>query len=192
MSDSIGSHVSTANNYAQALLTRRWSASRHNRFMPTKTKEAPVLDDPVLGTGLRAMGDRLRVAMEAKGIENATVADYCGVSESAVRQWQGGFQPLKMPNLIGAAEVIGESIDWLVLGGGNMDSIDAKVRRVPEVMRTALITEIHQLIEKKQHEAKRLPAEMLGGNLINDADVRLKAWSAKGKPKTPRPKRKKP
>lgn len=186
-----GLDVSMANIHAQAPLTTAGRRLGHNPCV-TKTNQTVIhVDDPVAASGLRAMGARLREAMEARGLTAQHVADYVGVTDGAVRQWWGGFQNVRLSNLIGAAEAVNVSLDWLLLGGGNMDSIDSKVRRVPDVIRPALIAEINDLILRKQTEARqKLPPEVLQGHLIADKDIRLKAWSAKGKPKAKLPRRK--
>lgn len=154
-----------------------------NRPMASKTigRVAPQYVEEA-GEALGAFGKRLRAARAARHLTSEVVGTYIGVEGSAVRQWELGHTAITLPNLVAAAEILGQSIDYLLIGG-QVDSIDAKVRRIPDALRPALIMRLNDEIEKTAEAAKRLPPELTAGPVVKDKDERLRAWSAKGKPK---------
>ncbi|MBZ7924354.1 helix-turn-helix domain-containing protein [Ensifer adhaerens] len=67
-------------------------------------------------------GDRLKVALEAKGVKKQMAfAAQIGVNDSVVSRWKRG-QKLTLQNAVRICQALDISLDWLVLGRGTMDA----------------------------------------------------------------------
>lgn len=65
--------------------------------------------------------DRLRIAMEAAGMNQAALARACGVTRPSVSGWLSGKgRFLRGENLLAAANALGISQQWLATGEGSM------------------------------------------------------------------------
>ena len=79
--------------------------------------------DKVRSEGLQlraAIGERLKVAMQAAHLSAKTLAERTGTSESGVKKWRTGTADAGFSLMATAAEVMGISLDWLATGNGNM------------------------------------------------------------------------
>lgn len=77
-------------------------------------------------------GERLRQALEARGIhKQMALANELGVDESAISRWQRD-SGLSLAHAARLCEVLDISLDWLILGRGNMD-----LHRPPEIAANA-------------------------------------------------------
>lgn len=66
-------------------------------------------------------GERLQTAMAARGIRKQIVlASELGVNESAISRWQQGAG-LSLDHAVKLCETLDISLDWLILGRGEMD-----------------------------------------------------------------------
>jgi len=97
-------------------------------------------------------GERLQGAMAARGIRKQIVlAAEVGVNESAVSRWQQGAG-LSLEHAVKLCETLDISLDWLVLGRGDMDQhhraktgsserpVLSKIDQLPKSVATALMT----------------------------------------------------
>jgi transcriptional regulator with XRE-family HTH domain len=62
---------------------------------------------------------RFRQAREAAGKSQGDVARHFGVERGTVWRWEAGQTPFSLETLLAAAELLGCSPAWLVLGEGN-------------------------------------------------------------------------
>ncbi len=63
------------------------------------------------------VGNRIKLAREAKGWSQPDLARKVGVSKSAVNQWENGaVQNLKLGNLFAVADALGKDVRELVFG----------------------------------------------------------------------------
>lgn len=63
------------------------------------------------------VGNRIKLAREAKGWSQPDLARKVGVSKSAVNQWENGaVQNLKLGNLFAVADALGKDVRDLVFG----------------------------------------------------------------------------
>jgi transcriptional regulator with XRE-family HTH domain len=70
---------------------------------------------------MASRGERLRQALEARGIhKQMALAAELGVDGSAISRWQRNAG-LSLTHAARLCEVLDISLDWLVLGRGNMD-----------------------------------------------------------------------
>ncbi|XYK81878.1 MAG: helix-turn-helix domain-containing protein [Labrenzia sp.] len=97
---------------------------------------------------------RLREALNARKHKKLFAFSHeIGVSPSTVTRWLQG-QPIRSENLIKIARVLNISLDWLLLGEGNMeagpisgDKKTAKLRNFPPEMKQALADFFFDLID---------------------------------------------
>jgi transcriptional regulator with XRE-family HTH domain len=124
----------------------------------------------------------------APGLSQEAVAHFCGLRKhAAVNNWENGRNFPSLENLVPAAGLCRASIDWLVWGNEMASNIEARIRRIPKVLRDGLIQRMHDEIDKTEEAAKRLPKEM-GGDVVKDDDERLQGWSAANLREKPRKK----
>lgn len=135
-----------------------------------------------------SLGARLRVARKARRRTLEQMASLFGVTHSAVSQWENDKTTPDLQRLIAAAESYDVSIDWLVWGGDVSSGIESRIRKIHPTLRAGLVERLHREIDETMEAEKRLPKEMLTAGVVKDADRRLDAWSAKGKPRLPPPK----
>jgi len=70
---------------------------------------------------MTSRGERLQLALEARGIrKQMALAAELGVDESTVSRWQRSAG-LSLEHAARLCEVLDISLDWLVLGRGDMD-----------------------------------------------------------------------
>ena len=73
---------------------------------------------------------RLKVAMDKGGFTGADVARHIGVQKNRISQWLGMTEiPPAMESLVKASQVLGVSLDWLLLGK-EADPVDELVRMI--------------------------------------------------------------
>lgn len=100
-------------------------------------------------------GERLKYAMDIRGIGKMYIfAMEMQVSESTISRWVAGA-PISLDNLVILCRKIDISIDWLLLGRGNMEShhkfsLNPTEKRLIKMLRSlpkALMMQIILLIE---------------------------------------------
>lgn len=124
-------------------------------------------------------GRRLRAARKATPLNQDQVGEALGLSShSSVGQWERGVTLPSALHLFICAELYGVSLDWLVWGMAN--GLDARVKKLPSILRKPLIERLHRDIEDAERLAARLPAQF-GGDPVIDDDERLRLWSAEEK-----------
>lgn len=70
---------------------------------------------------MASRGERLRQALAARGVrKQMSLAAELGVDESAISRWQRN-QGLSLEHAARLCEALDISLDWLVLGRGDMD-----------------------------------------------------------------------
>lgn len=63
------------------------------------------------------MGERIKRLREAKGLTQEELGRRCGVSKSAVSQWENGdTQNLRLTSLLKLLDVLGTDLRYLVYG----------------------------------------------------------------------------
>lgn len=130
---------------------------------------------------LATFGDRMRAARLRKRYTQQRIAEYCGEqTHMTVSNWEHGRNFPSLESLVLTAGLYEVSIDWLIWGGDVAQSIDARLRKIPEILRAGLTDRLHAEIDKTEELAKRLPPEMAGA-VVKDSDVRLKSWAATNK-----------
>jgi transcriptional regulator with XRE-family HTH domain len=97
---------------------------------------------------MESRGDRLSHAIKGRGISKMmALALDLDVHESAISRWRKGG-PMSLENAARISEVLNISLDWLVLGRGDMDAHTAEslvseefelVQIVRKLRRTALV-----------------------------------------------------
>lgn len=128
----------------------------------------------------QTFGDRLRAARKRKHKTQAQVGEYCGLEHMAVNHWENGRNLPSLENMIVVAELYETTIDALVWGDMGT-GIEARLRRIPKVLRDGLVDRLHREIDETEKLAARLPKEM-ASEPVKDTDARLASWSAKNKP----------
>ena len=127
----------------------------------------------------QALGRRLREARKRARLTQEKVGEQLDLSShSAVGQWERGTTLPDLLNLIYCAEIYSASLDWLVWNMGN--GIDARVKKLPDVLRKPLIERMMRDIEDAERLAARLP-KAFGAEPVLDDDQRLRLWSAEEK-----------
>lgn len=87
-------------------------------------------------------GDRIRQARKRQGLTQDQLAKACGVTRSAVSQWEsGGIQGIEAANLHAAARYLGVTVDWL-LSGSEPATVD-RVAEGSDIYQTAGGLQIH-------------------------------------------------
>ena len=76
-------------------------------------------------TSAKALGQRLKEAMAARGLSNVDVASALGVHSITVSKWRGGSQPVEPNRLPRLAEVLGVSEAWLLVGDAGTPAVSA-------------------------------------------------------------------
>lgn len=77
---------------------------------------------PWVGRVMESRGDRLSHAIRGRGISKMmALALDLDVHESAISRWRKGG-PMSLENAARISEVLDISLDWLVLGRGQMDA----------------------------------------------------------------------
>lgn len=125
-----------------------------------------------------ALGIRLREARKRAKLSQTDVGIFAGLTHSAVGQWERGETLPETESLIRVANDLPASLDWLVWGVGN--NIDARLRKLPDVLREPLIARIIRDIEDAEKLIHRLPPGF-SAPVVADTDGRLNDWSAVGK-----------
>jgi transcriptional regulator with XRE-family HTH domain len=128
------------------------------------------------------LGDRLKQARQRRHLTQVKVAELLGKTHAAIGQWERGETVPELASLVAAAELYEVSVDWIVWGGEMSSGIEARIKRVPEILRAALVERLHKEIDETEEAAKRLPSGMVG-DAVRDRDPRLSGWSASRKVK---------
>lgn len=77
----------------------------------------PVFRYPSAMENLETMGDRIRMLREAKGYTQTQLGDLCGVSKSAVSQWERNETAnIKLQTFLTLLEVLGTRYEYLLKG----------------------------------------------------------------------------
>lgn len=124
------------------------------------------------------LGARLLQARNRAKLTQTKVAEELGITHSAVGQWERGKLLPSLLNLIYVGELYPASIDWLVWGMGN--NLDARVRKLPPILREPLLERLNREIEDAEKLVRRLPSGF-SNETIKDDDGRLNSWSAAAK-----------
>lgn len=70
---------------------------------------------------MTTIADRLKVALNMRGVSQRALAKHCGTSAAAVSLWlNGSTKSLSAPNAIKAADLLKVSVTWLMTGEGPM------------------------------------------------------------------------
>ncbi len=82
---------------------------------------------------MESRGERLRLALAARGVrKQMSLAAQLGVNESTISRWQRN-QGLSVDHAARLCDALDISLDWLVLGRGDMDfhrsSVTSRARR---------------------------------------------------------------
>jgi len=108
------------------------------------------------------MGERLRQARKLRQLSQDKAAEFLGLTHGALGQWERAETIPTLENLISIAAHYNASLDWLVWGGAMGSGIEARIRKIPDVLRVELIERLNKEIDQTEEAAKRLPKEMLG------------------------------
>ena len=120
----------------------------------------------------------MRWARERAHKSQAQAAEFCGAeTHASVGNWERGLNFPKLENLVPISELYSVSIEWLIWGGDMAESIDARVRKIPAIMRPGLLDRLHREIDETEKAVQRLPQGM-AGECVKDGDPRLKDWAA--------------
>lgn len=76
-----------------------------------------------------SIGDRLQVALKAKGLSQAALADALQKSPAAVSAWCSGRKRPSAGNIEAVADVVGVSAAWLQFGDGAAPAVDPALER---------------------------------------------------------------
>ena len=93
---------------------------------------------PVSGysASMQTMGDRIKLLREAKGLTQSELGKLCGVSKSAVSQWEDGSTAnIKLSYFMRLIEVLGTDPKYLIWGGGSR-GISRRIRRIRQTSQT--------------------------------------------------------
>jgi transcriptional regulator with XRE-family HTH domain len=145
-----------------------------NIFRSTGATIRGMQDDP-------SFGARLREARKRRHLTQRQVGDTLGITHSSVGQWETGATVPELETLVAAAELYETSLDWLVWGGEVGSGLENRIRRIPSILRAALVQRLHKEIDQTEEAANRLPPEMTNGAAVKDRDPRLSQWSAASK-----------
>lgn len=127
---------------------------------------------------METFGDRMRLARKKAGLTQEQVARHVGErSHASVGHWETGRHPPTLQNLVTAAELYQVSVDWLIWGGSEMESLEARIRRIPSILREGLVKRLKDEITRTEEAASRLPAG-LGHEPVRDDDERLATFRA--------------
>lgn len=66
------------------------------------------------------IGDRIRIAAEAKGLSLRQLAEATAISYSSLQNWIGGHREPRIDALVAIGSQLGISLDWLLTGEGPM------------------------------------------------------------------------
>lgn len=124
----------------------------------------------------RSAGDRqrlaarMREAMEASGLDAATIAERMGVNRSAVDKWLRGYSEPVATNIDAYAAVVGKPVEWFFDGGQRLiertlielmldvaDMVLGAGRSGPAAIDRVLGTEAPLTIEERQRLAAATP-----------------------------------
>ena len=71
---------------------------------------------------MNSWGNRLSYAMRVRGMQKSLVlALAIGVNESTISRWRNS-EPISVANAVGLAVALDVSLDWLLIGRGNIHS----------------------------------------------------------------------
>jgi transcriptional regulator with XRE-family HTH domain len=99
-----------------------------------------------------AIGQRIKEARLGAGLHQFEVAERCGVSRSAVSQWEHG-EGIRSQKLIEYARVIGVPAEWLITGG-RIAASERTSADLDPVQLQHLIAASFQLLGKTQGQAE--------------------------------------
>lgn len=163
----------------QALLSHDCKYGLQNRGV-----EKAVHRDVDAATNEQAMvdlGRRLRAARKRAGITQAQAGERLELSShSAIGQWERGHVLVETINLILAAQLYDESLDYLVFG--MRGKLEQRIAALPEAIRQTIMDQVSQAVEGAEKMVRRNP-KLFDGNVVPDGDPRLTQWSAKDKSK---------
>lgn len=92
---------------------------------------------------------QLRLAHKPKRLTQEKVGEYCGVSKSAVAQWESGATVPEIERLIKLREHVTFSLDWLLTGKGDIGQVyisDPRIDKVVQAMRGMEIEDAERLV----------------------------------------------
>lgn len=124
-------------------------------------------------------GERVKRLRKARRLSQGDLGDLAGgVSHSAIGQWERMLARPEMDNLVWLAESLHTTIDMLVWGDEVASGIEARLRKIPKMLRDGLVMKLHREIDDAEKLAKLLHAT---DAVVKDTDARLREWSAKNK-----------
>lgn len=80
---------------------------------------------------LMALGQRLKMARQARGLSQLEIANRVAVSRAAVSQWEAGQVEARLSKLRAAAIHLDISLGWLVDGHGAPFAFAAPIKAAP-------------------------------------------------------------
>lgn len=92
---------------------------------------------------------QLRLAHKPKRLTQEKIGEYCGVSKSAVAQWESGATVPEIERLIKLREKVNFSLDWLLTGKGDIGQVyisDPRIDKVVQAMRGMEIEDAERLV----------------------------------------------
>jgi transcriptional regulator with XRE-family HTH domain len=67
--------------------------------------------------GMETMGDRIKLLRQARNLTQEQVAKACGITKSAVSQWENGLtSSIKLPTVLALVDVLRTDLAYLVYG----------------------------------------------------------------------------
>lgn len=78
----------------------------------------------------QTMGDRIKVLRQARGLTQLEVAQFCGVTDASVSQWErGSTANIKLATFVKLCEVLRTDSHYLIFGADRKPSPDDGKRR---------------------------------------------------------------
>jgi len=80
--------------------------------------------------GMETMGDRIKLLRQARNLTQEQVAKACGITKSAVSQWENGLTSnVKLPTVLALVDVLRTDLAYLVYGADRHPGEGAYGRR---------------------------------------------------------------
>jgi transcriptional regulator with XRE-family HTH domain len=160
----------------QVRLSRSWKAIFQNAQMEAKVRATVAVQSE---HPKRELGRRLKAARKRAGLTQAQVGERLELgAHSAVGQWERGTTQVETVNLILAAQLYNESLDWLAFG--KMGTLEKRIAALPESLREGMMEQVTSILDNAERLYRRNP-KMFGDAVVLDGDPRLTRWSAKDK-----------
>jgi transcriptional regulator with XRE-family HTH domain len=107
------------------------------------------------------IGDRIRLAREAKDLNQTQLGDAVGVGQTAVSMWERGNNNVGIEDIKNIAKVTGAPQVWIAFGDDAIPEDEARLlaayRNSDEAKRSALLTVLGVTPRKEEPPPKRRP-----------------------------------